>query len=459
MPGVRGTNSREKRPGRSQRNYDTSRWKDAGPLIPGAGKDFVRNAIERASGRKGVLKHATGGERRKRRFYDEAVNMHQMNGRPGILPVWDMDDVHPDEPRWYAMPRARLLDDALAKDATLRDVVGHIAFLADVLARLAEQGTYHRDIKPGNLFWCDGGPVLADFGIAAWGSGLARQALSTLPAEKLGPANFIAPEMRRNRPDDRGRRADVYSLAKTLFVLALPCRGPYPPDGTHHADSQEFSLWEAGGSTFALAPLRQVLEAATEFNPGQRLSMAEFRDELRAWLGRYPEAQFRPRRDPPRFRTGWEAGVGLQERGRRDREETRSMMLPCISKIAEALADDAEAWAEKSDRNGGEMLGDYSWEPNTDEDDFMPENGTIWMATETHGGRRVAVEAVLDTDVCFRAEAQTGGPPWSLERQWGPTQWSRPRMPRTASQIETLTEDIIAWLMNTGDPGSITGPA
>ena len=72
-------------------------------------------------------------------------------------------------------------------------------------------------------------------------------------------------------------------------------------------------MWEAGGGTFALARLRQVLEAATEFNPGQRLSMAEFRDELRAWLGRYPEAQFRPRRDPPRFRTGWEAGVGLQE--------------------------------------------------------------------------------------------------------------------------------------------------
>ena len=63
-------------------------------------------------------------------------------------------------------------------------MVGHIAFLTDVLARLAEQGTYHRDIKPGNLFWCDGDPILADFGIAAWGSGLARQALSTLPAEK-----------------------------------------------------------------------------------------------------------------------------------------------------------------------------------------------------------------------------------------------------------------------------------
>lgn len=135
------------------------------------------------------------------------------------------------------------------------------------------------------------------------------------------------------------------------------------------------------------------------------------------------------------------------------------MMMPCISKIAEALAGDAEAWAEKSDRNGGEMVGDYGWEPNTDEEDFMPENGTIWMATKTHEGRRGVVEAVLDTDVCFRAEVQTGGPPWILERQWGPTEWSRPRMPRTASQMERLTADIVAWLTDTGDPGTITRPA
>jgi serine/threonine protein kinase len=106
--------------------------------------------------------------RRKLRFYDEAVNMHRMSGTPGILPVWDMDGTRPSEPRWYVMPRARLLDDALGDDGTLRDVIGHIAFLAGVLARLAAQGTYHRDIKPANLFWWDGGPVLADFGIAAW---------------------------------------------------------------------------------------------------------------------------------------------------------------------------------------------------------------------------------------------------------------------------------------------------
>jgi hypothetical protein len=430
------------------RNYDTYRWEDAGPLVPHSGKDFVRRATEKTSGRKAVVKHVSN--RHQSRFWDEALNMHRMSGTPGILPVWDVDDARPDEPRWYAMPHALLLEKALGDETTLWDVVGHIVSLADVLARLADQGTYHRDIKPANLFWWDGGPVLADFGIAAWGhdtsgAGTARQGIPTLKGEKLGPANFIAPEMRYDRPADRGKHADVYSLAKTLFVLALPGRGPYPPDGTHHADREEFSLWETGGGTHSLSALRHVLEAATEFDRYRRLSIAGFRDELRAWRFQYAKVQFRARGDRPRARFGFEARLGTSERYRRDREATKSMMIPCISKIAEALTGDQDApFAEQDD---GEVLGDYGWQPNTEDDGFVPD-GTIWMATEVCGGRRIILEAVLDGDVCFLAESQAGGPPWRLERQWARTGLGRPRMPRTADLVASLSEDIRAWLTN-----------
>jgi serine/threonine protein kinase len=444
---------------RNVRDYDTSRWKDAGPLIPGKGKEFVRQAAEKTSGRKAVVKHVdlSRSRRVQSRFWAEALNMHQMSGTPGILPVWDVDDTRPDQPQWYAMPCARLLADALDEDATLWDIVGHIAFLADVLTRLADQGTYHRDIKPANLFWWDRGPVLADFGIAAWGSassgaGTARQASPTLKGEKLGPANFIAPEMRYNRPADRGKRADVYSLAKTLFVLALPERGPYPPDGTHRADSEEFSLWEAGGDRPSLSVLRHVLEAATEFDPRRRLPMADFRDELRAWLHRYDRVEFRRRGDRPR-RRGFEALLGRSERARRDREETESMMTRCISKIGEALTGDPDASFAQNDDGGGDVLGDYDWVDNTEYDGFMPDNGTIWMATAVHDDRRIILEAVLDEKVCFLAECQTGGPPWRLEQQWGRTEWVRPRMPRTADLVEKLAEDVVAWLIKTADAG------
>jgi len=432
-------------------SYDTPRWKDIGPLIPGPSKKFVRKATERASGRTAILKHESGGQMRRRRFYDEALNMYRMSSTPGILPVWDIDETRPTKPRWYAMPRAQLLNDALGEDATLRDIVRHIAFLADVLARLADHGTYHRDVKPANLFWWEGHPVLADFGIAAWGtdSSQAWRGSLTRAGEKLGPANFIAPEMRHNRPSDRGRRADVYSLAKTLFVLALPGRGPYPPDGIHRADSEEFSLWETGGGPGALTALRHVLEAATEFDSRRRLSMAEFRDELRAWLDRYPEEQFRRRGERPRYMFGWESFLGRSERNRRDREETESMMLTCISKIAQVLTGDPEAPIQQSDDGGGEVFGDYAWEPNTEEDGFMPDNGTIWMATYADDGRRIILEAVLDTYVCFLAESHAEGSPWRLEWQWGPTAWARPRMPRTAEMLEKLADDVVAWITKT----------
>ncbi|WP_433418835.1 hypothetical protein ACQP1V_03825 [Microtetraspora malaysiensis] len=433
---------------RAQRSYETARWQDEGPLVLGSSKEFIRRAAEKATSRQGVLKHVSGN---RQRFYAEAVHMNQMNGTPGILPVWDIDDAEPGKPTWYAMPRAQLLQDGLGDDATLRDVVSHVAFLAGVLADLAEQGTYHRDIKPGNLFWWNDGPVLADFGIAAWNAGVPRTRLAhpvglTRPGQKLGPANFIAPEMRNGSPADRGERADVYSLAKTLFVLALPQRGPYPPDGTHRADAEEFSLWETGGSGKSLPALRHILEAATEFAVRQRLSMADFRDELHAWLSRYSRMEFRRRGDRFRFRFGWEGLHGISERHRRDHEETRSMMVSCMGQIAEALAGHYEAWTEGWDRDADEVtLGDYGWEPNG-EDGFVPENGTIWMATATSGGRRIVLEAVLDHDVCFIAESQVGGPPWRLERQWGPTPWGRPRLQRTADRVEQLAEDVVSWL-------------
>jgi hypothetical protein len=82
--------------------YDTPRWEDAGPLIPGGRKGFIRKATERETGRECVLKHASGN---RRRFYDEAVNMQRLNGTPGILPVLDVDDTQSDRPALYAMPR------------------------------------------------------------------------------------------------------------------------------------------------------------------------------------------------------------------------------------------------------------------------------------------------------------------------------------------------------------------
>jgi hypothetical protein len=67
--------------------------------------------------------------------------------------------------------------------------------------------------------------------------------------------------------------------------------------------------------------------------------------------------------------------------------------------------------------------------------------------------------AVLDVYVSFIAEAQTGGPPWKLEKQWDHTEWARPRMPRTAGYLNELTDKVIAWITKAAaDPGELNAP-
>jgi hypothetical protein len=402
-----------------------------------------------SGGREGVVKHIPqvyGDKKWKRirqmRFHQEALFMHRMNGTPGILPVWDVDDAHGDKPRWYAMPRARLLAETIDDMSTVLDVVTRIATLSQTLASLAGQGTYHRDIKPDNLFWYDDAPVLADFGIAAFAhapAGLTRH------GEELGPDNFIAPEMRYSTTNGGGERADVYSLAKTLFVLAHLHRGPYPPVGTHRVDAEEFSLW-ALGSGSDIQALGHVLEAATQFRERDRLTMADFHAELRAWLGRCSNDPSRfPVLGKRAFGKGW-GDAALFDRHRRDTATTRLMMLPCIRDIAEALTGDSGAWSEGIDYdNGDASLGKYGWIPNSD-DGFEPDGGFLWLATHLHDGLRIVIEAVFDHDVCFIAEAHRGGPPWALEQQWGHTPWHRPRMPRTHDQLQELTDNVVEWL-------------
>ena len=149
-------------------------------------------------------------------------------------------------------------------------------------------------------------------------------------------------------------------------------------------------------------------------------------------------------------RTG---NVTDQEPPARRRDFTRAPTCPIgvitaeLSRSAICHAEDLLFDAAFAEQDDGEVLGDYGWEPNTQDDGFMPD-GTIWMATEVCNGSRIILEAVLDNGVCFLAEFQAGGPPWSLERQWGCTEWGRPRMPRTAGIVMRLSEDIRAWLTN-----------
>ncbi|MDZ7912939.1 MAG: protein kinase [Rhodococcus sp. (in: high G+C Gram-positive bacteria)] len=268
------------------------RWKAGSALAQY--KDHVRVAHDCSTGVSGeyVIKGPQFAYGKSvKRFRDEIEGMKRLTdtGTTGVLPL--TDSCMTETELWYVMPRARPLAEHL-KDASFDEVVHAFATLADTLAGLTAipSPVSHRDIKPDNLFWYQEGPVLADFGIAAWAH--SKWDL-TDDGNKIGPMYFLAPEARYVLHGIDWTKADIYSLAMTFWSIAAPRQESngkttvhVPPPGPVLRSQQQFSMYWFGGEDAAALDL--LIERATAFNADDRPTAAEFGDELRAWLALYP---------------------------------------------------------------------------------------------------------------------------------------------------------------------------
>lgn len=153
------------------------------------------------------------------RFVREIETLRSIGPTPGVLPV--IDSYLPavpsrDDRPWLAMPIATPIGVALT-GRSLSDVVRSVHAVALTLANLHEiHGLAHRDIKPANLFVYQQDYVIGDFGLVATPD-LDELAKTGRP---LGPTFFMADEMISNPKSADPYRADVFALAKTLWVLA-----------------------------------------------------------------------------------------------------------------------------------------------------------------------------------------------------------------------------------------------
>ena len=131
-------------------------------------------------------------------------------------------------------------------------VAAFIVKVAAVVGALHEMGYIHRDVKPSNVLWRDGEPVLVDFGLACPKSEAARpmSGLSVVDGQRVvvGTAGFAAPEQ------FSGGKVDETSDVHALGMLASACFGNNPP-----------TVWG------------RVIRRASNAIPGQRYqSTAEF---------------------------------------------------------------------------------------------------------------------------------------------------------------------------------------
>lgn len=210
------------------------------------------------------------------RFKAECQVMRSCDVR-GVVPL--LDSFLPptlDGPRpWYAMPLGSPLAEQL-EDQDVRGVVAAITDLAETIAELHALDIVHRDIKPTNLLWLDGRAALADFGLVDYPG---KDDLTGVK-ESLGPKWTMAPEMRRGAPGPDAKPSDVYSLAKTLWILIT---GEEKGFEGQYSESSSVSIARHAGKRF-LAPLELLLTRATEHEPAARPTMKELAGGLRHWL-------------------------------------------------------------------------------------------------------------------------------------------------------------------------------
>jgi serine/threonine-protein kinase len=114
---------------------------------------------------------------------------------PHILPLHDSGSA--DELLYYVMP---YLEGATLRDRIRRDRQMPIDESVEIVAAVAAgldyahgQGVVHRDIKPDNILFHAGQPMIADFGIALAASAIEGERL-TETGLSLGTPAYMSPE-------------------------------------------------------------------------------------------------------------------------------------------------------------------------------------------------------------------------------------------------------------------------
>ena len=249
----------------------------------GSGGNATVWAARDESGREVALKvlHSLNAAREPyRRFAREIGFLRALPDSDGILELIDAhlpERPRSDDPPWLAMPIATPITTAL-RDAPLERVVDATSIVSRTIARLHEQhGIAHRDIKPGNLYEREGRWLVGDFGLVA----TPNVEELTRSGKPLGPAHFTPYEMLTDPIEADPKAADVYSLAKTLWVLATG--QTFPPEGHQPAATRGFTIADFRYHPRA-ALLDQLIDRATTIHPEERPTMTEVAGELAAWL-------------------------------------------------------------------------------------------------------------------------------------------------------------------------------
>lgn len=234
------------------------------------GNGEVRIAIHNDTGEsialKCLSKEAMVNQEKRERFEDEIITMLKAGEIiNGIIPILD----YSVEGGWYVMPIAEKIKDHIKN---VDDIVNGIIEIAKTLTELHKRGLSHRDIKPDNMLYYGGRWVLCDFGLVDIPDNPHNL---TKNDKRIGATRTLAPEMSRYAKDADGRKADVYSLAKTLWIMLTGNKDGF--EGRYTVTDTSISLHEYPHLREEhLVEIDELLNAATRNDPDERPTMEDF---------------------------------------------------------------------------------------------------------------------------------------------------------------------------------------
>jgi serine/threonine-protein kinase len=210
------------------------------------------------------------------RFLDEVKVIRENSDIPGIIPM--MDSYLPEEIKgaipYYVMPVAKNAENCL-KGKSLEEKIEAILEIGETLKELHNRSIAHRDIKPSNLLKYNSRYYLVDFGLVDYPD---KNNISATH-EEIGAKWTMAPEMRREPSKADPLKADIYSLAKTLWIILA--ERPMGFDGQYLPESiLGFNRIYRDCYT---TPIDRLLTSSTDNDPNSRPSIDNFISKLEEW--------------------------------------------------------------------------------------------------------------------------------------------------------------------------------
>ncbi len=215
--------------------------------------------------------HGSRPDLETRRRFEREARVTAGLRHPGIVEVFDFG-ADEEGSAWivYAYLDGGSLVDRIEAGGRpgITAVRGWGACLAEALHVVHGAGILHRDLKPGNVLFRGGDPVLADFGLArsAEPGGSGPGTLQTAQGVIMGTPAFMAPEVLLGGPATPA--SDQFSLAGTL-VFAATGRTPWP-DPSVSAILAAISAGVSLGPSTGDPDLDRVLARALAREPGDR---------------------------------------------------------------------------------------------------------------------------------------------------------------------------------------------